>query len=102
MERRSHTRLPVPFEVRLKDESVSQQARISDISLGGCYVETLAQVTDNESVELSVLLPTNDWLPLRGEVKVVHPGMGFGLQFSKLPEQSAKMLVELIVQLHRS
>lgn len=102
MERRSHARLPVPFEVRLENESASQRARISDISLGGCYVETLAQVSENESVALSVLLPTNDWLALRGEVKMVHPGMGFGLQFTKLPEESAKKLVGLVNDLRRS
>lgn len=101
MERRNHSRLPVPFEVRLENEAASQRARISDISLGGCYVETLAQVSENETVELSVLLPTNEWLPLRGEVMMVHPGMGFGLKFSQLTEHGAKQLVQLIGDLRR-
>ncbi len=96
-ERRREERVPLLLEVRW--ESLSGRhasARISDISLSGCYVEALAQVTIGEKVLLEVHTPTGRWLPLRGEVMYQHPNMGFGLRFNEMGELEQKMLAQIV------
>jgi len=96
-ERRREERVPLSLEVRW--ESLSGRhasARISDISLSGCYVEALAQVTMREKVQLEVLLPTGRWLALRGHIVYIHPNMGFGLRFDELSELECKVLAQIV------
>ncbi|MFN2455081.1 MAG: PilZ domain-containing protein [Pyrinomonadaceae bacterium] len=101
-ERRREERVPLSLEVRWESLSgMHTSARISDISLSGCYVESLARVTTGESVELEVRSPTGRWLALRGEVVYQHPNVGFGLRFDALSELERSM-VEQVVEYARS
>ena len=71
-------------------------SRITDLSEGGCYLDTVGDVMGGEIVAFRVLLPDDDWLYLEGEVRHHHHGMGFGVQFVDLnEEQSEKLLVLL-------
>ncbi len=96
-ERRHAERVPLSLEVRWESLSGRQaSARISDISLNGCYVESLAQVAFGERVRLEVNLPTGRWMPLNGEVVYQHPNVGFGLRFGNLSEVEQRMIAQLI------
>jgi Tfp pilus assembly protein PilZ len=66
------------------------------MSLGGCFVDTPAQIELGETVSLEVQLPAGDWLPLRGKVTYYQPGIGFGLAFTSLTEREEKALKELL------
>src|ERR1700730_15536424 len=62
-------------------EGVPYRCTLSDISTGGCYVETLSPFPMHTVVDLVVR--TQDMkLRVRGSVQVVHPGVGMGGQFS--------------------
>jgi hypothetical protein len=56
-------------------------ARISDISRGGCYVDTFCRFPRNSSVKIRVV---RDNQPMVADAKVVYSkfGMGMGLSFS--------------------
>jgi CheY-like chemotaxis protein len=94
---RQHERLPVSLEVVLEASSGKRDARISDLSRGGCFVDTIGHVSAGESVVFQIRLPTGDWGKLNGEVVYCSPGFGFGLRFTKLAEQEHIVLEQLIL-----
>lgn len=95
-ERRKAERVPLMLELRWQSLSGRHTARISDMSMGGCYVETMAQVTMGEVIRFEVQLPTGRWLPLVGEVVYHLPAMGFGVQFKSMTETQREMLGNLL------
>jgi hypothetical protein len=93
---RKHDRVLLPLEARWEGLSGRHTARISDLSLGGCYIETLGQVTIGEEISFDIQLPTQNWMPLRGKVIYHFPNMGFGVQFLDLSELESNVLENLI------
>jgi hypothetical protein len=93
---RKHERVPLPLEVRWSGQSGHQSARISDVSLGGCYIESLAQVTIGESIGFEIQLPTGNWMPLFGKVVYTLSNLGFGVEFNPLSELQSNVLTDLI------
>jgi hypothetical protein len=84
------------LELRWESLSGKHTARISDMSLSGCYVETMAQVTVGELIRFVVQLPTGRWMPLVGEAVYHLPGMGFGMRFKNLTDTQKEMITSLI------
>ena len=76
--------------------SGAHEARVDDVSVGGCFVNTLGRVELNEEVNLQIQLPSGEWLPLQGYVTSYQPGVGFGVSFTSLSEMEAAALKELI------
>ena len=72
------------------------EARVDDVSLGGCFVNTYGHVELNEPVDLQILLPSGEWLSLEGTVASYHAGVGFGMSFTSLSEEQTASLKELI------
>ena len=94
--RRSDNRLGINLRARWDGISGQQDTRISDISLGGCYVDSLSRVDIGEFVPLEIELPSGEWLQLRGEVTSFQEGVGFGLKFSSLTEAEKAALNQLV------
>ncbi len=93
-ERRDEERIPLSLEVRW--EGVSRSARLSDISVDGCYIDTIAaNVVIGEVISFEVRLPDGEWLPLRGEVTHTMPGVGFGLCFTFLTDEEQRLIAQL-------
>ena len=95
-ERRRDERVPLLLDVRWEGVSGKYAARISDISLSGCYVESLGQVMVGEVVHFEIQLPTGRWMPLRGEVVYHLPTLGFGVQFAGLTLMERNLLAHVI------
>lgn len=95
-ERRITDRVPLSLEVRWDSLSGRRSARISDISLTGCYVESLGQVTLGEQVRLEMQTPTGRWITLSGEVVHHDPNIGFGVRFASLSDLEHNILVHVI------
>ena len=66
-------------------------ASLTDLSLGGCYVQTDAPFPESALVDLC--LKTNELeVHTEGMVRVAHPGHGMGVEFpSRTPEQRAQV-----------
>ena len=96
-ERRRSERKQVLLEAKWESMSRSHEARVDDVSLGGCFVNTFGRVEPHESVNLQIQLPSGEWLPLRGEVASYHPGVGFGLAFTSLTDEEIALLKELML-----
>src|ERR1051325_5505840 len=96
-ERRRSKRKQVLLEAKWESMSRTHEARVDDVSLGGCFVNTFGRVEPNELVNLEIQLPSGEWLPLRGEVASYQPGVGFGLAFTSLTEEEIAVLKELLM-----
>jgi CheY-like chemotaxis protein len=72
------------------DESVPH-CKLTDLSLGGCYVQTDAPFPERALVDLC--LRTNEMeVHTEGMVRVAHPGHGMGVEFpSRTAEQRAQV-----------
>lgn len=95
-ERRSSTRKRILLEAKWESMSRTHEARVDDVSLGGCFVNTFGRVELDEAVNLQIQTSSSDWLALRGRVASYQPGVGFGLSFDPLTEEETARLRELI------
>jgi Tfp pilus assembly protein PilZ len=96
IEKRQHERISLPLEVHLESLSGKYAARLTDLSLGGCYIETLALVSVGERVRFEVHLPTARRLLLKGEVIYHQPTLGFGVCFVDLSDVDREMLAQIV------
>jgi CheY-like chemotaxis protein len=73
------------------DNEAVPHCKLSDLSLGGCYVETDAPFPESALVDLC--LKTNKMeVHTEGMVRVAHPGHGMGVEFpSRTAEQRAQV-----------
>ena len=92
-ERRSKPRLSVSLDASWDRD---HPARITNLSEGGCYLDTVGEVMRGEIVSFRVLLPDGDFLYLEGEVRHYTAGVGFGVQFIDLNDEQQANLKRLI------
>ena len=95
-DRRSKLRLSVYLDAVWNGGEERHSARITDLSEGGCYLDTVGEVMVGEIVAFRVLLPDDDWLYLEGEVRHHRHGMGFGVEFVDLNEEQTEKLFLLL------
>jgi CheY-like chemotaxis protein len=81
-------------------EETVPHCKLTDLSLGGCYVETDSPFPERALVDLC--LRTQEMaVHTEGMVRVAHPGHGMGVEFpSRTPEQRAQ--VESLIDFLRS
>jgi hypothetical protein len=80
-----------------EDEAVPH-CKLTDLSLGGCYVQTDAPFPERALVDLCLKAQEHE-VHTEGMVRVAHPGHGMGVEFpSRTPEQRAKVgnLIEFL------
>jgi hypothetical protein len=95
-ERREDPRRAVSIEAWWQGLSGRHQARVSDLSMGGCFIDTLGKAAEGEFLLLSLKQPAGDWLQLRGQVASVDPHAGFSLAFTFLTEDEQHALAQLL------
>jgi CheY-like chemotaxis protein len=72
------------------DETVPH-CKLTDLSLGGCYVQTDAPFPERALVDLCLRAEEHE-VHTEGMVRVAHPGHGMGVEFpSRTPEQRAQV-----------
>lgn len=94
--RRSDERVATNLSARWGGLAGDHEGRIEDLSLGGCFVNTVGRVDVGEIVSVEIKLPSGEWLPLRGEVASYQLGIGFGLVFSFLTEDEEQALRDFL------
>lgn len=82
-------------EVYRLGSPVPNRCRLSDISPGGCYVETLTPFPAEAAVE--ILVRTKDLkIRTRGVVQSAHPGFGMGVKFKPRNPAEHEQIEQLI------
>ena len=100
-DRREYKRLPVSFRANLLAEHAAQTTnRVTDISMGGCTLETAATLPQGTFVEL-VIKPASDEEPIKIETAMVcssRPG-SVGLSFLEMVTADKNRLSQVILSL---
>jgi hypothetical protein len=96
-DRRSKPRLSTSLDAIWERTGEAPPARITNLSEGGCFLDTVGEVRQGEMVAFRVLMPDQDeWLYLEGEVRHHIKGIGFGVKFVVLNADQEAKVNELI------
>jgi Tfp pilus assembly protein PilZ len=95
-ERRRHRRVPALFDVIWEGAAGRYEARTSDLSEGGCFIDTMGRAEVGEEIAFRLLLPAGGSLQLRGEVTYHSPTIGFGVRFTRASDEDRKRLAWLV------
>ncbi|MDH5740240.1 MAG: PilZ domain-containing protein [Nitrospira sp.] len=100
-DRREYKRLPVSFRANLLADNAGQTTnRVTDISMGGCTLETAATLPQGTFVEL-VIKPASDEEPIKIETAMVcssRPG-SMGIRFLEMVTADKNRLSQVILSL---
>lgn len=95
-DRRTEKRWDVCLDAVWDGKSGNYVARVTDLSEGGCYVDTLGEAQVGEVIVFKLQLPEAEWLELTGEVAHQTPPLGFGLRFINLTDEQRQKLRSLL------
>ena len=95
-DRRTEKRWDVCLDAVWDGKSGNYQARVTDLSDGGCYVDTMGEAHIGEVLAFKLQLPDGEWLALRGEVAHQTPPLGFGLRFVTLSDEQREKLHSIL------
>jgi hypothetical protein len=95
-EQRQARRLPIVLEARWDGSTSGSEARITDIGVAGCYLDTIAPALPGDSVCLSLRLPNGRLATLTGIVAHYHEQTGFGIKFADLCEEQCEAIAALL------
>ncbi len=79
----------------------STRCRITDISLGGCFIQSLSAPTPGDSTVVSVIIGNHN-LSFPGTVVYVDSTIGFAVQFKGIPDEELEELNRLLAALDGS
>lgn len=99
---REQQRVQFFIEVVLDSSSGRRQARISDLSSGGCFIDTIANVPEGEAVRFRLLHPGGNSLDFTGEITYTLPGVGSGVRFTNVTEAQREFVDMTVRTLSRS
>ena len=94
-ENREHERTSFLTEMFLEFASGRRQVRVTDVSTGGCYVETIVSVQVGEEVKFELSHPDGHLVPFTGEVAYHFEGSGFGVKFTNLNDEQKAFLYRI-------
>lgn len=94
---RQNERVSSALSVSLDCSSGKREVRVSDLSVGGCYVDSITAPQPEEAVVLKFILPQERSVNFSGTVAYVHPGIGFGVQFNDMTSEQRTVLEQLIL-----
>ena len=85
-------------QVRKKGVPVNTPCKVSDISLGGCYVELMMPFPEATPIEVDLFWRDRK-LTIDARVATSHPTIGMGVSFFGFAEAQFRLLQELIDEL---
>jgi PilZ domain-containing protein len=86
--------------VCLPSDGISFAGRVRDLSLGGCWIETVSPISCGVRAEILLRTNTSAFRAV-GQVKAVRERRGICLQFERLSAGGQKMLTQLVAELAR-
>ena len=91
-ERRQYPRvkISVPVEIHVEGSASPIRGSTSDLSLGGCYVETIFPFPVGTALDLKLQIETT--LPIDAIVVTCDPQVGNGMKFARMLPEDRKSL----------
>jgi len=93
-----HNPVAVSLDVVWQGSSGKQDARMSEISMQGCFIDSRVQGRAlGDNVAFKVHLPVGPWVSLQGELVQEDYPIGFGLSFRGLTDGDKRLLAQVVV-----
>jgi len=91
--RRKYLRHKISFPVEIRDERVNTPLRVNatDVSGNGCYVETVMPLAVGTEIRVDFWIGEEHLSPM-AVVRTSDPGVGMGIEFTGLPDETKKKL----------
>jgi len=91
--KRRWPRHKISFPIELRDERVKTPMRVSatDVSGNGCYVESIMPLPLGTVLRVEFFLD-NQRMTITGVVRTCDPGVGNGIEFTGMPQDSKERL----------
>jgi c-di-GMP-binding flagellar brake protein YcgR len=85
-DRRAHprTKVSVQTELHLTDKDTPMREQTSDLSLGGCYIETMITIPVGTRLDVALWLG-EEKVTINAIVVTCYPQVGNGIQFLAMP-----------------
>jgi hypothetical protein len=98
--RRKFPRHKISYPLELKDERVNTPMRVNatDISGNGCYVESIMPLTIGTSLKVDLWID-QEHIATSATVRTRDPGVGMGIEFTGLTEDSKRRFQAHLEQL---
>ncbi|HKU28411.1 MAG TPA: diguanylate cyclase [Candidatus Sulfotelmatobacter sp.] len=102
-DRRAHPRLKCRVTIELQTESggVPMFANLTDISLGGCFIETSTILSPGSKIKLGFSMD-DAALSTEGVVMRLDPGSGVAVQFPELNREARERMFRIIEFVQKS
>jgi hypothetical protein len=95
-ERRKHGRFQLVMAASWDGAGSNTQARTTDVSATGCFIDTLGQVVVGETLNFKLIPPEGKEISMQAEVVYQQPGLGFGVRFTKISDSDRLRLDALL------
>jgi CheY-like chemotaxis protein len=82
-------------------EEIVPHCKLTDLSLGGCYVQTEAPFPEGSLVDFCLKTDEVE-VHTEGMVRVVHPGQGMGVEFPSRTQEQRNKVLDLINSLRNT
>ena len=90
-DRRQHDRSRVIVDVHFDGGDATGVASTKDISIGGLYMSTQADITVGETLSLRIPL-AGQHVIVKGDVVYSNPGHGVGVRFHRLTPEARELM----------
>jgi hypothetical protein len=95
-ERRAHRRVPTKLTVRWEGLLTNNYALMTEVSPGGCYINSAGRVSLDEQIRVETILLSPAHLHLEGAVAHREWPLGFGLRFANLTDEKAALISQVV------
>ena len=99
-ERRKHPRVTHLFVGQWHASSGAAHVRVADLSVGGCFVQSLAMPAKGEQTSVTVTVGDREFT-FSGRVVYIEPGIGFSMTFGPIPSPDAADLTGRLHDLYK-
>ena len=95
-ERRAHHRIPTKLTVLWEGLLTDNYALMTDVSPGGCYINSAGRVSLDEQIRVDTILLSQAHLHVDGSVAHREWPLGFGLRFANLTDEKASLILQVV------
>ena len=97
-ERRDTARTPLAARIDILEKSTEAAitGRVTDLSLGGCYADTINAFAEGTEVQVRIEHDLKS-VELDGEVRFTQPGLGMGIRFHGVTPDQLEIMTEWLV-----
>lgn len=93
---KQNEQVTVSLDVVWQGGAGKYDARMGEISMDGCFIDSMGQETLGETISFNVHLPSGIWVTLQGKVIYQEYPIGFEVRFTDLTPENRKLVTQVV------